>query len=212
MTLTAAPAKSMFVGILLAAGLGERFTAASTGRLPTTTHKLLAAMPDGRRVAQASAQSLLRAVPQSVAVVAGRPAGLADLLAELGCELVHVADSPRGMGISLAAAAAHWIARHKDGLEISACVVALADMPWVRTDTIRTLLDHAEATRIVVPVYQGRRGHPVVFGASYFSDLAELQGDAGAKALLQRYGVKEVECDDPGILRDIDVPGDLMMC
>lgn len=207
MTLPASHRRREFVGILLAAGLGARFQAASAPSV-TGPHKLLAALPDGALVAQASAASLLQATPRTLAVIAEQPPELAQALFEMGCELAHVPRAPRGMGISLAVAARTLLA---GDAPIAGCVVALADMPWVRAETIQRLLAHASDDRIVVPLFEGRRGHPVVFGATYLPELSRLAGDTGAKSIVQRYGAKEVECDDPGVLRDVDTPSDLYL-
>ncbi|WP_370628282.1 NTP transferase domain-containing protein [Bordetella sp. BOR01] len=193
------------VGVLLAAGEGLRYRA-----VRESAHKLLARLPDGRAVAQASAGTLVAVLPDTIAVVADRPPELPALLARLGCALLQAPPAPRGMGVSLAAAARHLLTRPAPAGQLPGCVVALADMPWLRPDTLRLLLQQAASDRIVVPVRQGRRGHPVVFGGNYLPDLAELDGDTGARGLLQRHGALEVECDDAGILHDIDTPQDLL--
>jgi len=196
------------VGVLLAAGEGLRYRAARRA-LRDAAHKLLARLPDGRAVAQASASTLLEVLPDTMAVVAERPAELPAMLSRLGCSILNVPPAPRGMGVSLAAAARHLLARPAPAGQLPGCAVALADMPWLRPDTLRLLLQHATSDRIVVPVRHGRRGHPVVFGGRYLPELAELDGDTGARALLLRHGALEIECDDDGVLRDIDVPQDL---
>jgi len=197
-----------WVGVLLAAGEGARYLAARRA-LRGAANKLLACLPDGRPVAEASASTLLGALPDTIAVVAHRPPELPALLARLGCSILTAPPAPRGMGVSLAAAARHLLDRPAPGGQLPGCVVALADMPWLRPDTLRRLLDHAAGDRIVAPLYDGRRGHPVVFGGQYLAELAELDGDVGARALLARHGVLEIDCDDAGVLRDIDVPQDL---
>ncbi|MCD0502405.1 nucleotidyltransferase family protein [Bordetella petrii] len=196
------------VGVLLAAGEGLRYRTARRA-LQENAHKLLARLPDGRAVVQASASTLLGVLPDSIAVVAERPPELPALLSRLGCSVVHAPAAPRGMGISLATAARHLLDRPAPGGQLPGCVVALADMPWLRPDTLQLLLRHAASDRIVVPAHHGRRGHPVVFGGRYLPELAGLDGDTGARALLLKHGAMEVECDDDGILRDIDTPEDL---
>lgn len=197
-----------YVGILLAAGAGTRYRAALPPTPDHDIHKLLARLPDGTYVAEASARRLLSAVPKTLAVVFDTPLAVSQILSDLGCDILRAPASPRGMGVSLAAAAQHLLAS-TDAASRPGCVVALADMPWVRTQTLHTLLQHAAHDRIVVPTFNGRRGHPVVFGAQFLPELATLQGDTGARALLMRYGADEVACDDPGVIRDIDTPDDL---
>lgn len=82
----------------------------------------------------------------------------------------------------------------------------LGDMPRVKTTTGQTLLDHFSESRIQVPTYQEKRGHPVLFPRCFFGELAKLEGDSGAKALIAREQSKvdEHTVNDPGILWDLD--------
>ena len=67
------------------------------------------------------------------------------------------------------------------------------------------LADHP----IAYAQHQGRRGHPVGFGAEMFSELIALTGDEGARRLLARYPAFGVELDDPGVRMDVDTEADL---
>jgi molybdenum cofactor cytidylyltransferase len=62
----------------------------------------------------------------------------------------------------------------------------------------------------VQPSYQGKRGHPVLFGRDFWPQLAALSGDAGARTVLQlnAEAVQIVELDDPGVLQDVDTQQD----
>ena len=91
-------------------------------------------------------------------------------------------------------------------------IVALADMPFIRPETIRSVAERlAAGAAIVAPRYRGQRGHPVGLAARYRAELEALTGDEGARAILKRDAglVDFVDCDDPGVLRDIDEPKDL---
>jgi molybdenum cofactor cytidylyltransferase len=90
-------------------------------------------------------------------------------------------------------------------------LIALADMPFVAPDTMETLA-HAigHGADIAAPVYRGQRGNPVAFSREHLPRLLRLEGDRGARGLLQEFPVREVRVDDPGILRDIDTPEDLL--
>ena len=57
----------------------------------------------------------------------------------------------------------------------------------------------------------GRQGNPVLWGASYFAEMMELTGDAGAKQLIARHAehVIEVPLASNGIFADVDTPADL---
>jgi molybdenum cofactor cytidylyltransferase len=98
--------------------------------------------------------------------------------------------------------------------ETEAVVVGLADMPEVASATIAALIAawRPRGSRgIVAPVFEGRRGHPVVFGADHFPALRTLAGDRGARAILrERAGdLSLFAVDDPGVLVDVDTPADL---
>jgi molybdenum cofactor cytidylyltransferase len=119
-------------------------------------------------------------------------------------QIVVAANAGKGMGHSLAAAmtlTGGW----------EGAVVALADMPFVQTATYRAVGARLNAGDLVVPYYRDQRGNPVGIGKRYFPELARLQGDQGARLLLQQYAaaVARVEVEDPGILRDIDTPAAL---
>jgi len=89
-------------------------------------------------------------------------------------------------------------------------VVALADMPWVRPQTIASLAAAIRAgAGIAQPLYRGQRGNPVAFSRRYLPQLQRLSGDQGARALLKTEAVEQIAVDDPGIVRDIDTPADL---
>ena len=91
-------------------------------------------------------------------------------------------------------------------------IIGLGDMPFVRALTIRAVAAQvAHSGRIAVPSYEGKRGHPVGFGHLYRDELLKLDGDEGARSVIARHApdVEIVDCDDPGILRDIDTAADL---
>jgi molybdenum cofactor cytidylyltransferase len=109
------------------------------------------------------------------------------------------------MGYTLA----HGVARTRDA---AGWVVALADMPRIRPATIIAIRDAlAAGAAIAAPVYRGERGHPVGFSSALGGELVALSGDSGAKAVLQRHGnaIVLIDCDDPGVVLDIDQKSDL---
>ena len=183
------------VGILLAAGRGERFGG----------DKLLSRLPDGECIGAASARRLLAAVPHVVAVVRPDDAALAAALGANGARIVRCARAAEGLGASLACGV-------QAGRDAAGWVVALADMPWIESTTIARVADAlANGAGIAAPFHHGERGHPVGFGRAFYEALAALGGDEGAKTILaaHRDRVTRIEVDDPGILRDIDTRADL---
>ncbi len=205
-----APAGPSYVGILLAAGEGARFRASAGD---AGADKLLSTLPDGRPVVLAAAQAL-GAVASRLLVVSrpGRDA-LREALSHLpACEVIEAPEARRGMGASIAAAARHLL--HAPDMRTGAAaphgvLVALGDMPWIARATLRALCAEGARHAIVAPSCEGRHGHPVVFAWRLLAELAELDGDTGARMLLQRHGVHMLPCDDAGVLRDVDVVTDL---
>lgn len=186
---------SKISGLLLAAGAGRRFG----------QDKLTHALPNGELLAVPACRNLAAGVDEVLAVVRPGNGMLADSLAAQGAKVVVFADADLGMGSSLAFA-------------VQACpdaggwLVALADMPWIAPATISRLAESLRAgAAIVAPRYQGRRGHPVGFAGRFGGDLAGLSGDIGAKAVIRKHleQLHLLDCDDPGVLRDVDRPADL---
>ena len=95
--------------------------------------------------------------------------------------------------------------------EADACLVCLADMPFIQTTTYQTLAALLTRENIVVPIFEGKKGNPVGFGKRFFNDLMLLNGDIGGRELLRRYSdvTQHVKVEDPAILYDIDTPADL---
>ena len=190
------------VGILLAAGRGRRFDPAG-GR-----NKLLQTLPNGDPVVVASARHLLDVLPRVIAVVPPADGGVAAALRAPGCEVTVCDAADSGMAASLVHAIRHSLTYSHE--QADAWLVALGDMPYVKPETMRALLDAlADGAGIAAPVMKGRRGNPVAFGAAHLAALLALEGDAGARALLKSGVVTGVEVNDPGIFYDIDTPADL---
>ena len=181
--------------ILLAAGSGSRFGG----------DKLLHPLADATPIGVQAARNLLAAVPDVVAVVRPGDFPLADLLEQEGCHVTVCQHAARGMGASLA----HGVAarRGADGW-----VIALADMPLIKSATIAAIVHELAAGRsLVAPTYQGQRGHPVGLGKRFGAQLLALDGDAGARDVIaaHEHELTLVESDDPGVLQDIDRRADL---
>ena len=91
-----------------------------------------------------------------------------------------------------------------------AVLLLLADMPFIGAELIDSLLqsfaEKGKSDSIVVPVWQGRRGHPVLLGRDYFVQLSQLQGDRGARTILvdNRTKIISLAVDTPAILIDLD--------
>lgn len=84
------------------------------------------------------------------------------------------------------------------------------DHPLVRPDTVAALLSAARAARaaLTVPTYRGERGHPPVFSATLFPELADPALEGGARTVVHRHLERAllVEVEDAGVITDIDTP------
>ena len=188
----------MITGILLAAGRGTRFG----------SQKLLARLSNGRSdrryVIEASAANLLAAVGRVIAVT-GRDERLMRVLDDCGCQVIVNERAAEGMGTSIGAGVG--ASRTAEGW-----IIALGDMPFIQPATIEKIKSVlAEGAAIALPTHEGRRGHPVGFARQYGGVLSALEGDTGAKAIIDTNIAlaRMVEVSDTGIFADIDVVGDL---
>jgi molybdenum cofactor cytidylyltransferase len=183
------------VGLLLAAGTASRFG----------SDKLRHTLPHGVAIAVQAARHLKAVLPRVVAVVRPGADETAKALAGEGCEVVVCKDAEQGMGASLACAA-------RTAGEADGYLVALADMPFVRPSSIAAVRDAlAAGAALAAPYFRTRRGHPVGIAPRFRGALEQLGGDEGARGLLAAHEavLVKVPVGDPGVIRDIDQPGDL---
>ena len=107
-----------------------------------------------------------------------------------------------GMGDSIAAAVAATAG-------LAGWLVLPADLPLVRSETLWAIAQALATHSVVVPVFQGQRGHPVGFGARCGVDLRNLKGNRGGAQVIHAFGAMELIVNDPGICFDIDTTTDL---
>lgn len=188
------------IGILLAAGFSRRFG---------TANKLLHNLPDGRAIAIAAAEHLITALPVSVAVVRADNTILSDGLKALGFHVVHCDANASLMADSLVMAVQYASTL---SLTTKGYVIALADMPYIAPSTIQAVANQlSHVGGIVIPTFEGKRGHPIGFSANFHDALLRLSGDEGAKSIVKTHAdaVTLLACEDAGILADIDTLADL---
>lgn len=182
-------------GILLAAGSSTRFGG----------FKLMHPV-DGVPMVLKSADAMKSAL--GAVLVAVRPGSpCLPTLLEQRFNVIECARADEGMGGTLADAVAA-VPANAGGF-----IVALADMPFIRIETIAAIARALEAGALLAaPSYRGERGHPVGLAASYRDQLLALTGDAGARAIIKRdvAHITLVPVDDAGVLHDIDTPADLL--
>jgi molybdenum cofactor cytidylyltransferase len=113
----------------------------------------------------------------------------------------------RGMSTSIRAGL-EGVSRGAD-----AAVIVLGDQPLLSSSVVDILVDAFLSKRapIIVPAYRGQRGNPVLFSRSVFPEIMKIDGDRGAKSVIDAHGneVLEVEVRDAGVILDVDTPSDL---
>ncbi len=95
---------------------------------------------------------------------------------------------------------------------VEAVLVWPVDQPHVLVRTVELLVEEFRRSGmpVVLPVHEGRRGHPVLFGREVFEELLNAPADLGARAVVraqqQKGRVVEVSVADPAVTDDIDTP------
>jgi molybdenum cofactor cytidylyltransferase len=192
-----APRREAQIGcIVLAAGRGTRMGAGN---------KLLENLA-GRPLVRHVAECALASRARPVVVVTGHEADRVEAaLAGLDVELVHNPRFATGLSSSLGTGL-DALPEHLDG-----AMVMLADMPLLRPEHLDRLIAAfapKEGRSIVVPVFEGRRGNPVLWSGDYFASMRRLQGDAGARRLIAEHADQLIEVDlgSDAVVIDVDTP------
>jgi molybdenum cofactor cytidylyltransferase len=150
-----------------------------------------------------SAEAILASAIRPVLVVTGHDAArVRAALADLPLSFHHAPDFADGMSASLRAGIGALPA------DCSGALICLGDMPFVQPDTLDRLANFHGGQAALFPVWQGKRGNPVLLARSLFPAIMKLTGDQGARSILSAIPdpVGELPVNDPGILRDIDRP------
>ena len=96
--------------------------------------------------------------------------------------------------------------------ETEAILVCLVDMPFITKEVVDEIISKFKQTNspIIVPVYNKKRGHPVLFSKSLFNELTNAPQEQGARYVLYSNEEKILELDTPesGILVGINTPDD----
>lgn len=96
--------------------------------------------------------------------------------------------------------------------DAAAALIVLGDQPALRTEVVHRLVTAFEASGkgIAAPVYNGKRGHPLLIAARYFPELLHKFDDVGLRGLLTAHAddIEEVAMTDAGVVADMDHPED----
>ncbi|TMB67246.1 MAG: nucleotidyltransferase family protein [Deltaproteobacteria bacterium] len=112
--------------------------------------------------------------------------------------------------LSSLVAAIRDIQSRQSSAELDGILVHLVDHPYVNPILVDVMIDRFYESKklIVVPRYHGRRGHPVIFSRSLFSELLNAALDQGAKTVVHAHqkDTLEIDTEDEGVTIDIDTP------
>jgi CTP:molybdopterin cytidylyltransferase MocA len=96
--------------------------------------------------------------------------------------------------------------------DVAGCALCPVDHPLVQASTIRELADvfHGGVEPLVIPTFEGTRGHPVLVRGRLFEELREPDLEEGARTVVHRHlgDARFVEVEDPGVTADIDTLSD----
>ncbi len=181
-------------GIILAGGRSSRF---GQPKMLMDWH----GKPLVRHVAECA---LWAGLDQVIVVTGAVDQPLREALSGLRVEFVHNSAWEVGQSTSVRAGVGAL------AYDIGSAIFLLADQPLVPPELLRKLIDRHEITQaaVVAPRVAGRRANPVLFDRVIFSQLWELEGDVGGRAILNQYPVEYVDWADDNLLLDIDTPED----
>ncbi|PWC34365.1 molybdopterin-binding/glycosyltransferase family 2 protein [Azospirillum sp. TSO35-2] len=190
------PRAPRVTALVLAAGRSSRMG---------PTNKLLADVHGTPLVARAVDAALASQATNVIVVTGHQGESVAAALADRPVTFVHNPAFADGLSSSLRAGLAAVPS------ESDAVVVCLGDMPRVASAVIDRLIaayNPLEGRAICVPTTHGKQGNPVLWDRAFFTEMAALSGDAGAKRLIGQHADRlcEVAVDDAGILYDVDTP------
>lgn len=150
-------------------------------------------------------RSVMRALATAASVLVTLPKASPRRNALDGLDLTILEiDATEGMAASLRAGGA-WAAQ----LGAKALMVALPDMPEITTQDMLALFaaqSKSPGTPLRATTEDGQPGHPVILPQPVFADMAALQGDAGARAILKDHPPRLHPLPGQRALTDLDTP------
>ena len=193
--------KTEVVGVLLAAGSSTRMG---------TDNKLLLTMNNGMTMIGWIAQTYLKSNINKLIVVTGfQEKAVRKALLGLNVEFIHNPNYEAGQASSVCA-----------GIEslseqCDSALIGLGDMPFVTTDLINRLIESHHLLpkpdiRITLPLLDGKRSNPVIWGRAFFEELRNISGDQGGRQIFTDYlsAINGVSWDKKEFAEDIDRPED----
>ncbi|SVE05068.1 uncharacterized protein METZ01_LOCUS457922 [marine metagenome] len=182
-------------GIVLAAGRSLRMGES----------KMLLPFDGKRTMVEVVARCVRPLVRRLIVVVGYRGDEVTSTLAGCSVEIVRNPDLDRGMTSSVQCGIAAMNAE-------SAALICLGDQPFLPASVFALVLSAARRSGkgIVIPTFNGRRGHPLYLAPEYRSKVLKLANDQTLHTVTRGYidDTLEVTVDEDSVLRDIDTPAD----
>jgi len=157
----------------------------------------------GRSFVRTVAQTAIESGLLPIIVITGSNAEQVEAeLRDLNINIVRNSEWENGQGSSIKEAI------FTTPSDCGGAVFLLADQPQVSTTVIHALKEkHAEGLfPIIAPMILDRRGNPVLFDRSTFSDLMAIEGDTGGRAIFHKHRVEYLPWHDDSLLLDVDTP------
>ena len=183
----------MISTILLAAGQSKRMSG---------ENKLIKNVK-GIPLIKCALNNILKSSVDETVIVLGYQSEIIEKLIDKNDKIKFVfnADFETGMASSI-----------KKGVEnlskkTDAFFISLGDMPSINYNTYDQLIKYKKNQKIIVPIFKGQKGNPLLFPKSFEKIMLSIQGDHGAKKILEnnKKQILNIEINDPGIIKDIDI-------
>lgn len=181
--------------LLLAAGRSSRMGG---------PNKLLASFDGEPLICRVARRAVAAKAARTIAVLGHQAADMAPLIAGTGIETVENRDYAHGLSTSLKAGIAAL------GDRVDGALVMLADMPGIETADLEKMIAafrRAGGTAVIRATHNGKRGNPVILPRALFEAAMHLEGDTGARHLVEQgeLDVVEVELGEAASV-DVDTP------
>lgn len=181
--------------------------AAGSSRRMGSHNKLLLPYRGMPMIRQVVLQALASNCTRVIVVLGHNAPEVEQALVGLSVQFVPNAKHAQGMGHSVAVGVS-------EVPDTEGVLICLGDMPRVNAATLNALMDAYQLDdniEICRPRYKGQPGNPILWGPSFFPALSRLQGDEGARGILQAHSadIRWVDVETDGVLQDVDQPEDL---
>lgn len=191
------PETASLTCVILAAGSSERMGSADKLTLPFKQSTVL----------QSTLDQVISSGISEIIIVTAPGSRWKSTLADCNLRIVENPLNKTGQASSL-----------KAGLEevnpkSQGVIFALGDQPLIGSDIFKMLIDRYKSSLkpVTYPVYQNRRGNPVIFDRTLWPLLMKLEGDEGGRAIIKNLGSEDidlVQTDNKYVITDIDTPED----